>query len=323
METNFENFYDKFDQSEFEETWENIHKEKKKSLKIALICVLIMNIAFGGFFFHCIDDDIMQETINVVHITIATVIFSLIIDGFIVGLIQALAGTKYKVEYSRLYKERLIKSMLCNFFSDVEYYPYNGINRDIYNSGLYNEYYNEYESDDCVEAVIDNKNAIRLAEVHTVDVQTHRNSGGSSHTTRTTKFYGLFAQINIDTYLDCSLRIRPHDFWKNGNEVEMDSNEFQKIFDVESKDRIKAMQFLTHDVMEELISFKKYLGSYFDIYITGNSIYIRLHVGNLFESVIDKKEVIYKKTAERYFNILQFFYNLSKKIIAISEENKY
>lgn len=319
METSFENFYDKFDKTEFEEPWNKYKEAKKKARHKGLIGCAIIDV-FLVIFFSCV---FIAENLSVLSLIVFLIFIIGLIDVVVIGIIELSSGSKYQIEYGRLYKAKLINGMLNNFFSDVTYFPYNSLNKDIYDGGLYNEYYNEYNSDDGVEAVIDNKNAIRFAEVHTVDVQTHRDSNGHTRTTRTTKFHGLFAQINIDSNLNCPIRIRTHDYWKNRREVEMDSNEFQKYFDVESEDRIKAMQFLTHDVMEELISFRKYLGSAFDIWITGRHIYIRLHVGYLFESVIDKNEVIYKGQAEKYFNILQFFYNLSKKIIAISEDNKF
>lgn len=319
METNFENFYDKFDKAEFEEPWKNHNEAKKKARHKGLIICAIMDI-FLFILFACV---FIGDNLSILSLILFSIFIIGLIDIVVISIIEISSGTKYRIEYGRLYKAKLINGMLCNFFSDVTYFPYNSLNRNIYDSGLYNEYYNEYNSDDCAEAIIDNKNAIRMAEIHTVNVQTHRDSKGHTHTTRTTIFHGLFAQINIDSNLNCPIRIRTHDFWKSKREVEMDSNEFQKYFDVESEDRIKAMQFLTHDVMEELISFRKYLGTAFDIWITGTNIYIRLHVGSMFESVMSKDEVIYKRQAERYFNILEFFYNLSKKIIAISEDNKF
>ena len=70
-------------------------------------------------------------------------------------------------------------------------------------------------------------------------------------------------------------------------------------------------------------NFYKNTNCQYDVFIKENIIYIRLHTGAVFESVIDKKEVINKNTAHRYFNILKFLYNLSDKISSIAEDDKF
>ena len=320
IETSFENFYDKFDQTEFQEPWVGAVKSRKKSLKISLIICAILDaiilIYFIRNYFYTVDPEIISFVFFVVFVLIIT-------DFFVIIFAFLFRSHKNDVKYAELYKSHLIGGMLNNFFSDVNYNPYNGISRSIYDSGLYKEYYNEYNSDDYVEAVFKEKNPVRIAEVHTVDVETHTDSDGHTHTTRTTRFHGLFAQVSLQKNIGCNLRIRKNKLFKQPNEIEMDHAEFEKMFDVDSDDRIKAMQFLTHDVMEELINFYKNTNCQYDVFIKENIIYIRLHTGAVFESVIDKKEVINKNTAHRYFNILKFLYNLSDKISSIAEDDKF
>ena len=62
----------------------------------------------------------------------------------------------------------------------------------------------------------------------------------------------------------------------------MDSEEFEKIFDVFSKDKILAMQILTADVMESLIKFKNKYDIDFEIVLMNNNIYLRFFVSNMF-----------------------------------------
>lgn len=320
IETSFENFYDKFDQTEFQEPWAGAVKSKKTSLKIAFIICIVVDALIIILSAKSIIEENQRRMVS----SIVIVLFgAFMADVLIILLSQVIRSHKHDREYAELYKSHLIGGMLNNFFSDVNYQPYHGISKAIYDSGLYKEYYNEYHSDDYAEAMFQDKNPVRLAEVHTVYVETHTDSDGHTHTTRTTKFYGLFGQVSLTNSIGCNLRIRQNRLFKQHNEIEMDYEEFEKIFDVDSDDRIKAMQFLTHDVMEELINFKKSTNCEYDIFIKGNVLYIRLHTGAVFESVIDKKEVIYKETAHRYFNILKLLYNLSEKIINISEENKF
>ena len=41
IETSFDNFYDKFDQTEFQGPWENAVNEKKKTRKTRIFCFII------------------------------------------------------------------------------------------------------------------------------------------------------------------------------------------------------------------------------------------------------------------------------------------
>ena len=96
--------------------------------------------------------------------------------------------------------------------------------KNIYDEAEYNEYYNRYYSDDYIEAKINNKYDIDIGEVHTVHEETHRDSDGRTHTTRTTKFYGIFAKIVIDKSIESKLSIQRNGrYLFNKQKLELDS----------------------------------------------------------------------------------------------------
>ena len=105
--------------------------------------------------------------------------------------------------------------------------------------------------------------------------------------------------------------------------VNLDSQEFEKYFDVYSTDKIIAMQLLTADIMQLLINFKKEMKMYYEITIKNNSIYIRFRTGKMFEPVsvfgfsLDKK-IIYK-----YYKILDFVFSLTDNLINLIKETEY
>jgi hypothetical protein len=102
----------------------------------------------------------------------------------------------------------------------------------------------------------------------------------------------------------------------------MDSDEFEKYFDVSSTNQIIGMQLLTHDIMDMLVDFRKQLKMPLDILIRDDTMYIRLHVGKMFEAKFNKNSVIDKQIAEKYFNIVNFIYTLSKKMLQTIEETE-
>lgn len=80
------------------------------------------------------------------------------------------------------------------------------------------------------------------------------------------------------------------------------------------------MQILTADIMESLIEFKNKTKNEFDIVIDHNNIYLRFHCGAIFEAASLKKDAFDMETLRKYYDILQFTYSLSKKLINTIEE---
>lgn len=93
--------------------------------------------------------------------------------------------------------------------------------------------------------------------------------------------------------------------------------EFEKEFNVYATNRIVGMQLLTSDVMEMLIDFKKKANIRYDIVIDNETIYLRFHCGSLFEPRLLKKKVLDEKSLKSYYNILNFTYELTNKIIKV------
>ena len=176
------------------------------------------------------------------------------------------------------------------------------------------ENYNKYYSDDYFTGLIDNKNKIEMAEVVTKEERTYEDSEGNTKSQDILKFKGLFSKIEIEKSIENELQISKNNKSKR-NKVEMDSQEFEKSFDVNCTNKIVAMQILTADIMEELISFKEKYKIEYDIYIKNNIIYLRFHCGNMFEAGNLKKGIVDKNLLEKYFNILNFTYKVSNKLI--------
>ena len=101
--------------------------------------------------------------------------------------------------------------------------------------------------------------------------------------------------------------------------VEMDSREFEKYFDVYAKSNIVAMEILTHDIMEELISFYQKYETNFEILIKNNNVYIRFDTGAMFEPNILKKAHDID-TLWIYYSVLQFVTNVTTKINKLLKE---
>lgn len=74
--------------------------------------------------------------------------------------------------------------------------------------------------------------------------------------------------------------------------------------------------------MQELVEFINKTSIFYDIKIKDNELYIRFHCGAMFEMGKLKNGVLDKETMRKYFYMLNFTYNLSRKIISVIENTE-
>ena len=319
MEKDFESFYSKcINENELNDIWENTKQEKKKKKLICIPLILTVDLLLI-FLFTNIFSNFGTRYGLFPYIFIIPPI--LIIDVFILAIVS-LAFSKKSRMYNDVFKEKVIEKIFKNFLNDADYIPKKQMPQAIYREGKYDGYYNRYYSDDYVEGNIDDKYLIKMAEVTTEHEETRTDSDGHTHTETTTIFSGLFAKINIGKSIKTELRIGTNRTISKKKRLEMDSDEFENNFDVSSTNDIVGMQILTHDIMDMLVEFRNQLKMPLDILIRDDTMYIRLHVGKMFEAKFNKNDVIDKQNAQKYFDIVNFIYSLSKKMIQTVEETE-
>lgn len=317
---NFEDLFKEIEENqEIKKSWQEAREEQKKMNKIRGIIAIITIVLGFGFIILKMNLNSYKEFNAFLIIPSLFFIFFVNLIAFVITCLLSKKQNAYKLEF----KQVIIKKLISNFYDNLEYYPLKEMPERIYEKPNYNEYYNEYHSEDYFEGQIKNKYYIDMAEVFTEHVETHTDSEGNTHTTRTTIFHGLFAKVTSEKSITSELRIVQDKIGKyNKNRLNMDSSEFEKYFDVITDNKIIAMQLLTADVMEEMIEFENKTNMRFDIVIKENEIYLRFHCGNMFEPQAIKKGIINKAQLEKYFYILNFTYNLSNRLIELINETE-
>lgn len=302
------------DNNELNIAWQEAKKENEKTKRITVIVCIIINIILIVLF--------SQNGLNFKSpMFIIPLLVPVLIINLFVFIIINILFSKNKNKYNAKYKQFVIPKLISNFYNNVEYFLLKSMPEYIYEVPEY-ESYNIYESDDYFEAQIDNKYSIQMAEVLTQTEEEYEDSDGESHTRTITKFHGLFAKIVMDKSIKSELRIMQNGGFIQKNRLKMDSSEFEKYFDVKASDPIVGMQLLTADVMEELVQFENKTKIKFDIFINGNELYLRFHSGEMFEPANFKKGVLDKNTIQKYFYMLNFTYNLSKRLITIVNDTQ-
>ena len=317
---NFEDLFKEIEENqEIKKSWQEAREEQKKMNKIRGIIAIITIILGLGFIILKMNLNSYKEFNAFLIIPSLFFIFFVNLIAFVITCLISKKQNAYKLEF----KQVIIKKLIDNFYDNLEYYPLKEMPERIYEKPNYNEYYNEYHSEDYFEGQIKNKYYIDMAEVFTEHVETHTDSEGNTHTTRTTIFHGLFAKVTSERSITSELRIVQDKIGKyNKNRLNMDSSEFEKYFDVITDNKIIAMQLLTADVMEEMIEFENKTNMKYDIVVKENEIYLRFHCGDMFEPQSVRKGIINKAQLEKYFYMLNFTYNLSNRLIELINETE-
>ena len=310
--------------NELRNSWKEAKDQNQKVKKIAIIVFVVIDLLILLF---------CKNIINSI-VVISYIMFIVLIMNVIVGTI-ILVITKLsekQTEFTNQYKNKVIKRIIDNFYSNAEYFPDKPMPKYIYEKPQY-EYYNCYNSHDYFEAMLDNKYSIQMAEIlaeeekENIDEYINRYAHEIQGETvekkkeRITKFNGLFAKVDLEKSINCELRImQDGKLTLENDRLNMDSSEFEKYFDVKSSNKIIAMQILTSDIMEELVEFENKTKMQYDICIINSELYLRFHFGTLNVDVdAIKNEALDKDVLSKYFYMINFSYNLSKKIIETIE----
>lgn len=324
--------------TEFNEAFNDLKAKKQKAKKISLTICLIGDLLFVILAIIVISN---LKGFGTLFFVMPSIIFAIIFNVLTYVIVYVcVGGSKQHSKFNSLYKDRIIQTLIANFYTNLEYFPNKEMPEYIYEKLDYEDY-DTYESDDYFEALIDNKYSIQMAEIKTERIETDdynfnnknmyrtpyekqfdRYNVGNTNTRHITEFHGLFSKIVIDKSINSTLKIMPNSIISlDSNKLNMDSSEFEKYFDVSASDKIIGMQLLTSDVMQDLVNFKIKTNIQYDITIINNEIYIRFHSGEMFEAE-NINNSLNKAEIEKYFYMLNFTYNLSKKLIDVINETQ-
>jgi len=178
---------------------------------------------------------------------------------------------------SKLFDE-IVAKLLKKYDDSFEYKHNEGILSQVYREAKFGGY-DRYHSDDLIKGKINN-NSFELAEVHTE----RRSTDSEGHTTYVTTFHGTFIKVDLEKSYDGMLNIVNNriKLFSRDQYVTIDNEAFEKIYDVFTDDKIKALRLLTPDVTSKMIDIYNETGLYCEIKIVGKFLYMRLFTGALF-----------------------------------------
>lgn len=302
MKESFNDLYTRLYRENFEELEALRKKEKNGIIKMLFVFLIIFGLCA------------MFPAFAILFIAIAVVI---IINSLRINSKANSMTNNNGQSYKQVFKEKIVKPMIENCFDNARYTPEEGISSYEYLKGGYNESHDRYNSEDLVLASFATEESeavvIKFAEVHTE----RESKDEDGNRTYSTVFHGLAGNFLLPKDIQSQIYIRSNwRVWgigKNSNKVKMDMPEFEKLFDVESKDAIMAMRVLTADIMAEMIDLYNKYKYQFEISILNDTVHMRLRTGEVFEPDVFKSSLEFK-TLEKYYLVLTALINIAKHI---------
>ena len=320
---------------EFEELYKKIFLKnnseiEKLRIKVRNISALYLLFLVLTFLFVIFGIFIVPFILNSLNIYINGIIYHtlFLLGAYICGYRSLMLFGKYKKEmpiYKNSFKENVISKIVPLVNSNLLYFNGNDIAINIepeYRASGFDGYdYNSFKIDDYIQGNIEDDLILRMADVIVKNIIQTKNGESSEDI-----FNGIFVMVNsgdtddkekdnnkIVTIYSNVYSINPD------TKVEVESEEFNKYFLVSTNDKIYALQILTADVINILLTYKKVYDLDFEIKIRGARTYIRFHIDNMFEPKIFK-EALDKDDIYIYYNVLKFIIDFSKELNKVIKE---
>ena len=301
MNRNFKEIYEELNTKNLDEI-KIMHKRKNVTLIILLVLTLIL-IFFNKIVF-----------LN----NIITVTF------FLIFLFILLINISITIKFKRIFKEIIIKRIVKLYDKEISFYTNMGILESEYRkSGFYKDF-DKYYSEDLFKGKLNNKYSFEMAQVRTKKIEIVRDDRGKyigkeEHIV----FDGLYGMVDLNGINLSEIDVATNTIiskYKNSR-IEMDSAEFENNYDIFSKDKIKALEIFTSEIIDEINNFKTNIGKPIQIRIKNGKLFFNVYLGEIlepptFKNIMDY-DILYK-----YFKIIDQPINLISEILKNIDEIK-
>lgn len=228
---------------------------------------------------------------------------------FIIIFIFAASNLRLHKKYADFYKEKIISNFVYLVDNRLKYEPNTGcISKfvDWYKKAQFKKIEaNDYAANDYISGQLGD------SYIEMCDLNLKRTTGSGRNKNTTKLFCGMFVHTTTDKGFDGYIKVLGQKMFKERERFEIDSQEFERLFDVSSSDKMKAMQFLTADILMLFVDFKNRYKIDFEVAFFEGNICLRFMTGPMFEPQVFhcsmNKNMLY-----RYYVILNFVVNLTK-----------
>lgn len=252
--------------------------------------------------------------------------FALLTPYIAVGAVVLLfvsffVNTKAETTYRKIYKEKVIGVLIKALGKDLSYSADAARKTNVLNAyakaGFDVTTYNRSNVDDYIFGSLEDELTISMA-----DLQLKRETGSGKNRRVIKVFAGVFVDITATKNVDATIKILANTNKKHSKidlidnkleKLEMDSQAFEKYFNVYTDNKIISMQLLTSEILEMLTELRNTFGVDMEIVIKENHVYLRFHTGAMFEAAVFGSS-IKKNDLLTYYGVLKMVTVISKKV---------
>lgn len=228
------------------EQLETMRKNLKKKYQLFIVLGIIYSIICVMFAFA------LQSEVPFIFITVGIVVI------FIIATIITSTPAR---EYNLAFKDYFVKSSLTEKFTDLKYMPESGLPRHVIASTNMMYMGDRYASNDLITAKYKNIDFTQ-ADVHIEEEHETTDSDGNTRTYYVTIFKGRWMIFDFNKTFKANIQVCQKGFgnnkvntWFSKNKferVEMESQEFNKAFNVYAQLPLEAFYILTPKMMERI-----------------------------------------------------------------------
>lgn len=240
----------------------------------------------------------------------------LMFTGIIIMLLCS--NNKSEKQYKVMYKEEVLSEFIKLVNDNLKFNNKN-INSEMIEhtykiANFDNKSFNIFKTDDYIEGQLEDNIYAKMSDLHIQRREVYYDDGKRKERIIEI-FQGMFVETECNKDIETYIKISKNKLKIFGQQdrVEMDSQEFEKYFDIYSENKILAMQLLTSDVMTTLIDFYTRYNMEYEIVIRNNTIYMRFFTGAMFEPKLFGDSMD-KKLLFSYYVILKFIVDVTKEV---------
>ena len=298
MEKEFENSFDAIYENIYEKSVGVLNEAKSKKNKFLLILFIAL-IIINLFIF------IIPQSRNLVVLSITI--------SIIVMMIIMLVGSQ---SYRKLYKDCVINNLVKQYNPNLNYDQKIGINYNKYRESSFDITFDEYYSEDRIYGSLDSGENFEMAEVVTEQVNRYKDANNQWKEEKTELFRGIYGIVYLNKnilskiYIASDFALRKF----SKDRIEVDSSEFEKYYDLVTKDKVKGMSIFTSELIEKYVDIVKDSNNSFELKIEGNMIYFRYKCSNIFEPPTFKTGLD-KEFVKKYYKLIYYPIEIIKNTV--------
>ena len=274
-----------------------MEKKRKKLIFSSLLSFISLGYIFFCFIIFALAPKNFKSNIeNYTYISVDFIIFLIIIS-----IIVLIHTHKEKKRFKKIFKEKIIRSILKVIYPSATYHHNQGISQDDYNqSQLFKSSYNIYRSEDMI------KMKYRDQMIKFSEVLSQYKGRGKNQTTKTI-FRGFILKAQLPFQSRHQTIIIPdisesffgkaigrffqkNNIYRKEKLIQLEDVRFEKMYVVYGGDQIEARKLLTPKIMEKILRYNDKTRKKISLSFINNHVYIAIATHhNYFEPTIWRK----------------------------------